>query len=216
MERYSLRFGRRFRSPFLIKHRFHLTVVFILFLGGTIAALAKTESSLVIEPSSWAVIGPFDNPKEIGGDTVYPPEYEIQLDASYGIDKRGRRINWQRLFWMKDMDENLNFASFYPDGGGVAYAFTTLYSAKRREVLFKFESESQVRVWVNGKQVLDRTAGIDSLHTVVGLESGWNQILVKTYSGNGQWCLLMRIEPRHGEPLTDILCKLPDKNLWCK
>ena len=207
-----MRFSRHFSSSFLIKNGFCSIVIFILFLGGTTLVLAAAESSLVIKPSNWMVIGPFDNPKDIKGDPVYPPEYEIQLDASYGsMGKWGRRVNWQRLFWMKDMEGSLNFARLYPDGEGIAYAFTTLYSVKRREVFFKLESENRGQVWVNGRQVLDHTTGADSWRAVVGLERGWNQILVKTYSGSEQWGFLMRIEPKHEEPLTDILCELPDK-----
>ena len=205
-----MRFDRRFRSSFLVKNRFYLIGAFILFLGWTTPVLADT-GSLVIKPSSWAVIGPFDNPKDIQADSVYPPEYEIQLDASYGIGKRGRRVYWQRIFWVKDMEESLNFMHLYPDGKGIAYAFTTLYSVKRREVFFKLESGNRVQVWVNGRQVLDYTNSMDPLRTVIGLERGWNQILVKTYSGNGQWCFLIKIEPKHGEPITDILCELPYK-----
>lgn len=196
----------------MVKDRFRLIVVFILFLGGITPVLANAESSLVIKPSSWAVIGPFDNPKDVRGDPVYPPEYEIRLNASYGsMGKWGSRVYWQRLFWMKDMEESLNFARLYPDEKGIAYAFTTLHSTKRREVFFRLESGNRVQIWVNGGQVLDHTTGTDSSCTVVGLDKGWNQILVKTYSGNGQWRFLMKIEPKHEEPLTDILCELPYK-----
>ena len=208
--RYSLRFGRRFSNSLLVKDGLCFIVVFMLFLGGFTPVLANAESSLVIKPSSWAVIGPFDNPKDMGGDPVYPPEYEIRLNASYGTTGRwGRRVYWQRLFSIKNMEESLNFARLYPDGKGIAYAFTTLHSVKRREVFFKLESGNRVQIWVNGRQVFDHPTGTDSLRTVVGLERGWNQILVKTYSSNGQWRFLMKIEPKHEEPLTDILCELP-------
>ena len=210
--RYSLRFGRCFGSFLLVKDRFCFIVVFLLFIGGTTPILANAAGSLVIKPSSWAVIGPFDNPKDTEGDPVYPPEYEIRLDTSYGsTGKWGRRVYWQRFSWVKEMEESLNFARLYPDGNGIAYAFTTLHSVKRREVLFKLEGGNRVQVWVNGRQILDHTTGADFLRTAVGLERGWNQILVKTYSGNEQWRFLMKIEPKHEEPLTDVLCELPYK-----
>ncbi len=41
------------------------------------------------------IIGPFDNTDYVGLRTTYPPEHEIDLNATY-YGKEGREVNWQR------------------------------------------------------------------------------------------------------------------------
>ena len=47
----------------------------------------------------------------------------------------GRKVTWQRLVWAEGVHDRLNFAQLAGTDGGIAYAFTTLHSINKREVV---------------------------------------------------------------------------------
>ena len=194
----------------LLRKRFlNTSVLFLILYSWFTINTAIAEASFVIPPSSWAVIGPFDSLGGSSYEQVYPPEYrKFSWDALYR-GKWGRKVTWQRLVWAEGVHDRLNFAQLAGTDGGIAYAFTTLHSINKREVVFELKSVGQAKIWVNGMQVLDQEAGTDSSRTIVELAAGWNQILAKTYSGKGEWCFRLSVESMSIEPLTGILCRLP-------
>lgn len=196
----------------LSKQFFRLSAALVLLSGWFAISSAIAESSLVIPRSSWAVIGPFDHPRDSGLEPVYPPEFKkVRLDASFS-GKNGSRVTWKRLVWTEGKDAGLNFASLFGDDDGIAYAFTTLHSTGKRDVVFEIESEGQVKMWVNGSQVLAHAGDTDSSRRPGELLAGWNQILVKICSGKDQWRCLVKIEAMREESLSDISCQLPEEN----
>ena len=200
-----------FPKKFVYSNDSSLSAVFGLLFSWTALGAANAETSLVIPASSWAVIGPFDYPIKGVFEPVYPPEYgRIRLDASYS-GKMRRQVTWKRLVWMEDKDEALDFARLFANEGGIAYAFTTLHSTRKRRVFVEIESVGQVKIWINGTQAIAYEGGADSLRGAIELAAGWNQILAKSYGATEKWRLLVRIESMSEESLTDIRCQLPEE-----
>lgn len=194
----------------LCKRFLNTSIILIIFCRWFSISTAIAGDNFQIPPSSWAVIGPFDNIEGSSDGPVYPPEYKKFRWGALYRGKWERKVTWQRLVWTNDNDEVLNFAQFLDDDNSIAYAFTTLHSTTRREVVLDLLSETQVRIWVNGTQVLSHKNGRDASRAIVELAAGWNQILAKTYSGKGEWAFRLRIESMNVQPLTGILCHLPD------
>ena len=79
--------------------------------------------------TKWHVIGPFPNPDRKGFDTVFPPEKEIRLDATY--DGKAKPIQWQ-AFEIKDERGKLDFNKpLGMEKEATAYATTTFDSGDR-------------------------------------------------------------------------------------
>jgi len=86
-----------------------------------------------------------------------------------------------------------------------AYAFRLLRSDRAREVRFFTGSDDALRVWLNGKlvvQVLElRGVKPDSESAEAMLEKGENRLLVEVSNGVGGWGLALRIEDSDGKDL---------------
>lgn len=187
-------------------------MILLFFAGWTKVSFSKTaENHRVIKPSDWIIIGPFENTKGKGFDTVYPPEKEIQLDAFY-FGKLGRKVNWQRLYWMDgEIGERFVLSRLFPQKNSVAYAFTTIYFPKKSKLSFRIESEGPLKVWLNEKQILVYYQKKHSVIKVpVELEKGWNQILVKSAGSKGEWGFVFGISSEK-ESLADFVCAVPKR-----
>ena len=165
-----------------------------------------------ISEDAWLVLTPFDNAQGIGHNTAYIPEDATQIDttAKYnGIDEQIR--------WKKSEDNTLNGYISLGDNidWGVAYAFTTVTSPDEREVLLKFDSDDQGKIWLNGKQVFTHTkafsAVIDNYTIPVTLKPGKNSILVKVCEEVGGWGFYLRMTDTNGNPFDDLKIKEIEK-----
>jgi tetratricopeptide (TPR) repeat protein len=157
--------------------------------------------------SAWYVIGPFDNHSNTGFDTVYPSEEGVDFDAEYeGID--GILINWQQ--WADDTPNGfVDFQyMFEPDQWVVAYAWTTVISPETREVQLRVGSDDDVKVWLNGQEVLSRkmarAAEPDQDIAAVILNEGENQLLVKVCNREMNWGFYLRFTDADGKSLEDL------------
>ncbi len=168
-------------------------------------AAAHIQKTGFITEDAWQILAPFDNTHAIGYDTAYIPEDATQIDtteAYNGIDKQ--------IHWKKSEDNTLNGYISLGDNvdWGVAYAFTTVTSPDEREVLLKFDSDDQGKVWLNGKEVFANTgshsATIDRYTIPVTLKSGENSILVKICEEEEGWGFYLRITDTDGKPIEDL------------
>ena len=147
-------------------------------------AMEEMLKTGIIHENQWLVLGPFDNTGGIGYDTAYITEdaTEIDLTAEYdGVaDGEERKVRWQ-----KSTDETFNgFIDFGRNKDWlVSYAWVTIDSPDEREVQFRFGSDDQSKVWLNGKEVYAfpeyRWAKVDNETIPVTLKAGKNTILVK-------------------------------------
>jgi len=130
----------------------------------------------------WKVIGPFDNADEKGFDAVYPPEREIDLQASYQ-GKHGE-VKWidhltrDNYGWV-DLNKAL-----VEEKSVVGYAMAEFASKDRQEVELRAASYNAAKFWLNGKVVYQRNVNhmgsqMDQYVVPVALSPGRNVILVK-------------------------------------
>ena len=176
-------------------------------------AEAHIQKTGFITEDAWLTLGPFDNTHGIGYDTAYIPEDATQIDTTEtygGIDGQ--------ICWKKSTDDTRNGYISLGDNvdWGVAYAFATVTSPDEREVLLKFDSDDQGKIWLNGEQVFTHTkafsAEIDKYTIPVTLKPGKNSILVKVCEENGGWGFYLRITDTDGNPFEDLEINYPAGN----
>jgi hypothetical protein len=136
----------------------------------------------------WHVIGPFDNTKREGFDTVFPPEKEINLDASYEgkpeDNGKARMVKWQS-FESTHEQGKLDFNK--PLGmlkQTTAYAYTTFDAPEARDAEIRLGCKNGWKVWLNGELLFGRDeyhrgAQMDQYKLKCRLKKGANTILVK-------------------------------------
>lgn len=155
----------------------------------------------------WQVIGPFDNPPgeelTVGLDIPYPPEKEIDLDATYeGMN--GQQVRWHLMESAPGGFMNLD-AEFTPNEQSLAYGAVWVWSPDEREVDCFLGSDDWVGVWLNSKRIhsriIHRAAQPDQDHIRLPLKRGRNLLLIKVGDDYGGWGFYLRI-PDPDEELT--------------
>lgn len=130
----------------------------------------------------WQVIGAFDNTGRNGFDTVFPPEKEIRLDATY--DGKSGPAKWQAVESTDDYGK-LNFNK--PLGlqkEVTGYAMTTIDSAEDRDAELRLGCKNAWKVWLNGELLFGRDEyhrgqQMDQYKLKCRLRKGPNTVLVK-------------------------------------
>ena len=164
-----------------------------------------------IAEDAWLYLGPFDNTGGIGYDTAYIQEDITQIDMNKKYDADNKKISWKNL-----SDDQLNgFIRLGEDRDWeAAYAFTTIVSPDAREVQFRFDSDDQGKIWLNGEKVYARRTShqteIDRYVFPVTLKQGTNSVLVKVCEETGGWGFYFRITDEHGIPYEDLQFRRPD------
>jgi glucose/arabinose dehydrogenase len=146
--------------------------------------------------SPWYVIGPFDNTGRDKHAVIYPPELAFDPERSYP-GKGGREVRWERLDhegW--GVINLLRFGSDEANTDGIAYLYRVFESDRDAEAPFEMGSDDGLKMWVNGKVLVDADAyrGLNpSDHQVrLPVREGLNTLLVKVTQGVGGWEFLMR------------------------
>ena len=162
------------------------------------------KTGFIIE-DAWLVLTPFDNAQGIGYNTAYIPEDATQIDTTKKYNGIDEQIRWNR-----SEDDTLNGYISLGDNvdWGVAYAFATVTAPDEREVLLKFDSDDQGKIWLNGERIFTHTkafsAVIDNYTIPVTLKPGKNSILVKVCEEVGGWGFYLRITDTDGNPFDDL------------
>jgi hypothetical protein len=133
---------------------------------------------------NWKLIGPFDNVGGKGFAVAYPPEKEVDFEASYP-GKTGT-VEWSEHV-TKDRYGMVNLnQAVGKHMGAAAYAAAEFHSPKQQTVQFRIASLCAVRLWLNGKLLDSREvyhAGasneMDHYISQGTLQPGRNLILVK-------------------------------------
>ena len=169
-------------------------------------AKAYVQGTGFITKDAWWTLGPFDNTNGIGYDTAYIPEDVTQIDTATKYNGIDGQVRWQ-----KSADRTLDgYIGFEEDvDWAVTYAFTTVSSPDERQVQFRFDSDDQGKIWLNGKEVHAHTrthsAQIDWDIIPVTLKPGENSILVKVCEEERDWGFYMRITDTDGKPFDDLI-----------
>ncbi|MBG30091.1 MAG: hypothetical protein CMI31_08835 [Opitutae bacterium] len=155
----------------------------------------------------WKVIGPFDNTDRKGFAVAYPPEKEIDFEASYP-GKKGK-VKWSDFstsdqFGMVDV--NLEFGELKQV---VAYAHTIYESKEARKTQFRLGCKNAWKVWLNGELLFARDEyhrgmRVDQYLIDANIKKGKNAILVKLcqneqeQSWTKQWQFQLRVTDASG------------------
>ncbi len=153
----------------------------------------------------WRVIGPFENEGD-GFDKSYPPEEKVDLDAEY--EGKDGAVKWANRSDDK-LDGFVDFRYiFEPDQWAVGYAWTKVISPEARKVQLFVGSDDEVKVWLNGEEVLSndlpRTVEPDQDVVTVELNKGENQLLVKVCNQEMDWGFYLRFTDAEGKALKDL------------
>ena len=160
-----------------------------------------------VTEDAWMVLGPFDNADGIGFDTAYIPEDITEIDLSAKYDGVDGPVRWKK-FTDAELDGYIHLGEQHVDWQ-VSYAFATVTSPDERDVQFRFDSDDQGKVWVNGKEVFSHTkafmAIVDTYTIPVKLKPGRNSILVKVCNEMGGWAFFLRITDEDGQSSDDLI-----------
>ena len=158
-----------------------------------------------ITEDKWLILGPFDNSNGSGYDTAFISEDAAQVDTTAKYDSFNGKVSWQKC-----TDDTLNgYIHLGKDlDWCVAYAFATVTSPDEREVQFRFDSDDQGKIWLNGVEVYAHTkshsAAIDRYTVPVTLKQGKNSILVKVCDEEEGWGFYLRITDQNGQVFDDL------------
>lgn len=154
----------------------------------------------------WYILGPFDNAGGMELDTPHQPEENVDIEAEYeGLEGV---IKWEK--WADETrDGFVDFQyMFEPDEWVIAYAWMTVTSATTQDAQLRVGSDDDVKVWINGEEVLRREEGRaaqpDQDIVSVTLNEGENQVLVKVCNREMAWGFYLRFTDDNGKPLQDL------------
>ncbi|MDE0635288.1 MAG: tetratricopeptide repeat protein [Candidatus Poribacteria bacterium] len=168
-------------------------------------AMEQMQQTGIIHENAWLVLGPFDNTTGIGYDTEYIFENMTQIDLTAKYGGVNKQISWKKFTdaafdGFIDLGRNINWR--------VAYAWATVTSPDKREVFFRFGSDDQSKIWLNGTEVFAdtnaQTAILDRHAIPVTLKAGKNTILVKVCNEEIDWGFYLRVTDADGKPFKDL------------
>ena len=163
--------------------------------------------------TQWYLIGPFDNRDESGFDVVYPPEKEIDLDATYEGMKG--KVEWVELESDRD-DGAFDLAELTePHKGAIDYAYTEFNCSTDQNVEFRLATANAWKLWVNGKLVFAREEyhrgmRFDQYIVAGEVQKGKNTFLLKICQNEQdqdwaqRWAFQFRIVDESGRALTQV------------
>ena len=168
-------------------------------------AMELMQQTGMLHENTWRVLGSFDNTVGIGYNTKYITENTTEIDLTAKYDGVDGQISWEKF-----TDDAFNgFIDFGEDiNWRVSYAWTTVTCPDEREVFFRFGSDDQSKIWLNGTEVFAdtsaQTAILDKNTIPVTLKTGKNTILVKVCNEEMSWGFYLRVSDPDGKPLEGL------------
>ncbi len=168
-------------------------------------AMKMMQQTGIVAENVWITLGPFDNTAGIGYNTEYFSEDSTQLDRIANFEGVNEQIKWLKF----NDDAFDGYIDFSPRGNWcVSYAWTTITSPDERQVQFRFDSDDQGKMWLNGKEIYanteDKTISLDREIIPVTLKAGKNSILVKVCNEEKTSGFYLRITDTDGKPFKDL------------
>ena len=136
---------------------------------------------------TWYMIGPWDRPNQNSFDTPFPPEIEVDLDATYAGKNHPRTDSPMELEWRFVQTENIRVNPPDEIGDSVYYGYTEVFAAEAMEVVIAVASDDIAKLWVNDLVVWE-DEGLSSWRLDEGfrkilLKPGYNQVLLRVENG---------------------------------
>jgi hypothetical protein len=152
----------------------------------------------------WSVVGPFNGPEYKTFATVFPPEREIKLDATYNA--QAGKVSWRSHRTLDEFGTVDLVKAVAATDDAAAYAFTFIESPTARDAEIRCGADDNIQVWLNGKRVFAKEewqngTRLDRFIAPVQLRAGANDLLVKVCQGPkyrdpgmaNPWSLQLRI-----------------------
>ena len=158
-----------------------------------------------VSEDAWMVLTPFNNRQGNGYDTKFIDENSLRIDTKTEYDGKHGKISWEKY---KDEVLNGYIGLGDDEDWATGYAYAVVISPEDRQVVFRFDSDDQGKVWLNGKQIFEHrkafTAQIDFFDFHANLKKGRNIILIKVCEETGGWGFYLRITDIDGNPYEDL------------
>jgi hypothetical protein len=157
---------------------------------------------------SWQIVGPFPNTNDGKGfDTVYPPEEEKSATLGKEYDGIKGKVRWRVHHSLDDCIDLEKFLSH--SEAGVAYAVCWFRTEQTRELNILTGSDDGIKMWVDRREVLAKKTRREAVaaedKTLVKLDEGWHELLVKIDNRIGSWAFFLEIvDPSTGKPPAGI------------
>jgi hypothetical protein len=148
-------------------------------------ALEKAAGLIAFGP--WRSLGPFGAASfDEAHDTAFGPEKELDLQKSY----REGKLHWTEI--------PLEDGKVHPLSGQncATYLFRTITAREPAPLVLSLGSDDGLRVWLDGKQLLDRrvlrAAAPDQEKLTLNLKAGENRLLLKVTNAAGDYGLYFK------------------------
>ena len=168
-------------------------------------AMEQMQQTGMIAENAWLTLGPFDNIGGVGFNTEYILEDTTQIDLTGQYEGVNEQISWKKL-----SDDTFNgFIDLGSDTNWrVSYAWATVTSPDERKVQFRFDSDDQGKIWLNGVEIFansqDKSVSLDRNIIPVTLKAGKNTILVKVCNEEKTCGFYLRVTDADGKPYEDL------------
>ncbi len=164
-----------------------------------------------VPETRWITLGPFKSIDSYGYENSYIPEETTQIDTTAQYYGRDGLISWKKSKY-RSLDGHYVFVG--DNDASAAYVWAVVISPDERDITFRFDSDDQGVIWLNGKQVFkhDRTSGarLDRHSVPVTLKQGENPILMKICNSTQSWDFFLRLTDAEGNPFEDLKFKTAD------
>jgi len=133
------------------------------------------------------VVGPFSPDLRKPAAPEANPKLEVQYEPDQGVGLAGKKLSWQTQ--QTDSLGYLDLPAVLGKHKGAMFAQSFVYSSVAQDITLLPGNSGKLRIWVNGKQVLEAfgKSGIqaETLGLAVRLNPGWNSVLVRATQGDG-------------------------------
>lgn len=163
---------------------------------------------LLLGASCWYTVGTFANFDGEGFDRSYGPEDRPGLHESY-VSRTSNTSRWERNSYPESA---LDLEPLFRGSSGVCYGQTVLRSPTTREARLVANTNSGVKVWINGMLILRRMHR-ETFRPVLGsgpwavditLRAGDNPLMVKWVRGSEPYEFSLTVSDRQGRGLPEV------------
>lgn len=170
---------------------------------------SATEAEFVLLGAScWWTTGPFANYDGEGFDRSYAPEDKPSLGESY-LSRMQQPVGWEKRTFPEAC---LDLEAIFKRSSGVCYGQTIFRSRTGREARIVANTNSGVKMWLNGAPVLRRfyrevfrpQVGSGPWAVDVNLRAGDNNVMVKWVRGSEPYQFSLTVSDRLGRGLPDV------------
>ena len=163
---------------------------------------------VLLGASCWWTVGPFSNFDGEGFDRAYTPEERPGLNESY-VSRSMQNARWEKRTYTESA---LDLEPLFRSSSGVCYGQTILRSPTGRDARLVANTNSGVKVWLNGALVLRRfnreqfrpALGSGAWSADVTLKAGDNSLLVKWVRSSEPYEFSLTFSDRFGRGLPEI------------